>query len=79
MFDLNWLKQWWPSNKQEKRAVKAPKQLFFWALRGHGNAVVAATRSEARAAFKKLLGIPRKGRLVPGVALCLMSSLNTGK
>lgn len=70
-FDFAYLKQWWPETSRRKPHVGVPKVMRKWSLRrlgparrrGENSATVrAATKSEARAMFKELLGVGR-GRL----------------
>lgn len=66
-FDLAWLKQWWNSEPRRKPKPTKPKVLRNWKLKGVVSPAMpvaeAATKSEARSFYKKMLSVGRKKRL----------------
>ena len=64
MFTLEWRHV---ASPRRKPHVGKPKKMRRWVYDGYNRAVEAATKSEARAAFKRILCLPRLHRNVEEV------------
>ncbi len=77
MFNMKWLSQFYVDRVSPRRKPHVglgPKVLTRYAVWGAGEhrCVDAATKSEARAVYKRLLGVPR---LPPGCVVVPLSEL----